>query len=93
MFLVIGEYERDYGFFLPKPVSVYLGCLRLRFQAEWYTQKFQKMKILGVRCWHIIMRNNIQFQFYSKRILRDGGTDGILYVRSERQRALPHRER
>jgi len=39
---VVGESERDQGFFLPKLVSAYRECLGLRFQIEWYAQNFQK---------------------------------------------------
>jgi hypothetical protein len=46
--MVVGEYVKDYGFSLPKPVSIHSEYLRLRFQVEWCMQKLQKMKILGI---------------------------------------------
>ena len=40
--MAVGEYEKDYDFFLPKPVSIRREYLRLRFQIEWCMQKLQK---------------------------------------------------
>ena len=42
--MVVGEYARDYGFSLPKPVSIYREYLRLRLQVEWYMQTLQNKK-------------------------------------------------
>jgi len=40
--MVVGECVKDYGFSLPKPVSIHSEYLRLRFQVEWCMQKLQK---------------------------------------------------
>ncbi len=48
--MAVGKYAEDYGFPLPKPVSIRREYLRPRFQIEWCMQKLQKMKILGMEC-------------------------------------------
>jgi len=45
----VGEYERDYGFFLPKPVSMNPELSRSRLRKERFMQTLQKMKILGAK--------------------------------------------
>ena len=40
--MTVGEYAGDYGFSLPKSVSIHRECFRLRFETEWCMQNFIK---------------------------------------------------
>jgi len=62
MKLVVGEYERDHGFFLPNPVSIHREYLRPRFQIEWCVQNFTptlcRGKIKNENTWYRVLAHS-----------------------------------
>ncbi len=61
MFAVVGEYESDHVFLSAESsIHILRAFATIGFKRRVYADTSQKMKILGMGCWCIMMRNKIQ---------------------------------
>lgn len=91
--MVVGAYAGDYGFPLPNPVSIRPEYPRLRFRIARCMQTLQKMKILGVECYGIMMSKTAeppQTIPGSHEASRDGDIGGTPYATATNYIGLPY---